>query len=162
MLTCPMCKKPVRGLLKECPSCRADLGLLVDYVENLDHGLERAAALVRECQLGPAVWAYLEVLEVDPDNPEARRQVGQVVTAVRQFDRAAPQRRWLERLRRQERLRRWLTTVGGDLPEEAPGQAWQTLRSIIGAALLLALGFVGGYLAARTGPAPEPSVISTP
>src|SRR5439155_115336 len=45
-------------------------------------------------ELGQAVWAYLEVLEVDPDNAAARRQVGQVATAVRQFDKTAPGRRW--------------------------------------------------------------------
>jgi hypothetical protein len=39
------------------------------------------------------------VLEVDPDNALARRQVGQVATAVRQFDRTAPGRRWLGGMR---------------------------------------------------------------
>jgi hypothetical protein len=34
------------------------------------------------------------VLEIDPDSPIARRQVGQVVAAVRQFDEHAPGRRW--------------------------------------------------------------------
>ena len=34
------------------------------------------------------------MLEVDPDNPEARKQIGQVVTAVRQFDTTIPGRRW--------------------------------------------------------------------
>ena len=41
-------------------------------------------------ELGDAVWKYLEVLEVDPDNAVARRQVGRVATAVRQFDEKAP------------------------------------------------------------------------
>jgi hypothetical protein len=53
------------------------------------------------------VWAYLSVLEVDPDNPEAGRQVGQVAAAVRHFDRTNPGRRWLNRLRRARRFRRW-------------------------------------------------------
>ena len=44
------------------------------------------------------MWAYLEVLEVDPDNAAARRQVGQVATAVRQFDFTAPGRRWAQGL----------------------------------------------------------------
>src|SRR5262249_41920797 len=82
MLTCPMCKKKLRGLEKECVNCKTDVSLLVDYVENLQEGLVRAEALTKAGELGEAVWAYLEVLEVDPDNTTAKRQVGQVVTAV--------------------------------------------------------------------------------
>ena len=41
------------------------------------------------------------MLEVDPDNTTARRQVGKVVTAVRQFDRTAPGRRWMTGLQKQ-------------------------------------------------------------
>jgi hypothetical protein len=77
----------------------ADLGLLLDYVGHLDEGLRRADNLTRAGELSQAVHAYLEVLEVDPDNPVARRQVGQVATAVRQFDNSAPGRRWLNRMR---------------------------------------------------------------
>jgi hypothetical protein len=72
----------------------ADLELLVDYVAGLHSGLERAERHTKEGELGLAVWSYLEVLEVDPDNSAARRQVGQVATAVRQFDRVAQGRRW--------------------------------------------------------------------
>ena len=93
MLQCPQCVKPLRELTRRCPSCQADLDLLVDYVSHLQGGLERAENLVRAGELGPAVWAYLEVLEVDPDNQKARRQISQVVTAVRQFDGASPGRR---------------------------------------------------------------------
>src|SRR5258707_5165271 len=106
--SCPVCKKRLNGLEKECSKCRADVSLLVDYVENLQEGLVRANALAKQGELGEAVWAYLEVLEVDPENAAARRQVGQVVAAVRQFDRAAPGRRWLEKLRKREQFRRWL------------------------------------------------------
>src|SRR5438270_8554773 len=105
MLTCPMCKKAVEGLVSHCPRCATDLTLLVDYVAHRQEGLARAEALTRDGKLGDAVWAYLEVLEVDPENAAARRQVGQVVTAVRQFDRAAPGRRWLRRRRRQDQFR---------------------------------------------------------
>jgi hypothetical protein len=108
MLTCPMCRKKLRGLEKECGNCRTDVSLLVEYVENLREGLAQAEALTRAGELGEAVWAYLTVLEVDPDNATARRQVGKVVTAVRQFDNTAPGRRWLKRLRKQTRFRRWL------------------------------------------------------
>jgi hypothetical protein len=73
----------------------ADLDLLVDYVSHLEGGLVRADNLTRAGELGQAVWAYMEVLEVDPDNPTARHQVNQVASAVRQFDRTAPGRRWL-------------------------------------------------------------------
>ena len=108
MLTCPMCKKKLRGLERECLNCRTDVSLLVDYVENLREGLAQAEALTRQGELGEAVWAYLTVLEVDPDNATARRQVGKVVTAVRQFDQTAPGRRWLKRLQKQTRFRRWM------------------------------------------------------
>src|SRR5262245_15818550 len=94
MLVCPMCKKGLPDLARQCPRCRTDLTLLVDYVDALQVALARADARARAGELGEAVWAYLEVLEVDPDNPIARRQVSQVVTAVRQFDRATPGRRW--------------------------------------------------------------------
>ena len=82
MLNCPMCKKPLRGEEKECPNCKTDVSLLVAYVANLRQGLSQAEALTRSGDLGEAVWAYLAVLEVDPDNAAARRQVGKVVTAV--------------------------------------------------------------------------------
>src|SRR6516162_3257059 len=71
MLTCPLCKKSVAALERECPSCHADLTLLVEYVVNLAGGLARAEALTRASRLGEAVWAYLEVLETDPDNAVA-------------------------------------------------------------------------------------------
>jgi hypothetical protein len=103
-----MCKKPVADGARECPACRADLSLLVEFVDNLRGGLTRAEEHTRAGRLGDAVWAYLEVLEVDPDHPAARRQVGQVVTAVRQFDRIAPSRRWLKHLGRlKRRAERW-------------------------------------------------------
>ena len=95
MPQCPQCTKPLRELVRRCPSCQADLDLLVDYVSHLQGGLERAENLTRSGELGQAVWAYLEILEVDPDNAAAKRQVSQVVTAVRQFDNTAPGRRWL-------------------------------------------------------------------
>jgi hypothetical protein len=38
------------------------------------------------------------VLEVDPDNASARKQVSQVATAVRQFDHLTPGRRWANNL----------------------------------------------------------------
>ena len=90
MLTCPMCKKKLPGMDKKCANCKTDVSLLVDYVENLRDGLVRAEALTKQGELGDAVWEYLEVLEVDPDNATARRQVGKVATAVRQFDQTAP------------------------------------------------------------------------
>jgi hypothetical protein len=99
---------------KECPNCRTDVSLLVDYVETLQEGLRQAEDLTRQGELGDAVWAYLSVLEVDPDNATARRQVGKVATAVRQFDKTAPGRRWLKRLQKQTRFRRWLANWNND------------------------------------------------
>ena len=66
---------------------------------HLHGGLQRAENLVRAGELGQAIWAYLEVLEVDPDNPTALcKQVSQIVTAVRQFDAVTPGRRWADGL----------------------------------------------------------------
>jgi hypothetical protein len=90
---------------------------LIDYVDHLQDGLTRAESLTRTGELGEAVWAYLGVLEVDPDNATARRQVGQVVTAVRQFDETVPGRRWLRKVRRLARFRAWVHSLGG---EEGP------------------------------------------
>src|ERR1700741_233249 len=114
MPTCPQCNKNLVELTRRCSSCQADLDLLVDYVSHLQGGLERADNLTRAGELAQAVWAYLEVLEVDPDNPTARRQVGQVATAVRQFDQTAPGRRWLTKLHKQKRFRRWMANLGAE------------------------------------------------
>lgn len=86
MPKCPMCSKELAQLARRCPTCKADLDLLVDYSSFLQGGVERAENLTRSGELGEAVWAYLEVLSIDPDNPTARRQVSKVATAVRQFD----------------------------------------------------------------------------
>ncbi len=116
MITCPMCKKKLSTAtpVKECPSCRCDVSLLVDYVQHLREGLVQADAFTRSGELGEAVWAYLEVLEIDPDNATARRQVGKVVTAVRQFDQTAPGRRFLKRIQKQNRFRRWMARANED------------------------------------------------
>src|SRR5437868_1815279 len=99
MPQCPQCGKPLRELVRRCPSCQADLDLLVDYVSHLRGGVNRALDLTRAGELGQAVWAYLEILEIDPDNAAAKKQVAQVATAVRQFDLSAPGRQWLSRSR---------------------------------------------------------------
>jgi hypothetical protein len=158
MLTCPMCKKRLRGLERECGNCRTNVSLLVDYVENLQEGLVRADALTKAGELGEAVWAYLEVLEVDPDNATARRQVGQVATAVRQFDMAAPGRRWLKKLRRQTRFRRWLAHWGedGGAPDWLGQLFWFLV--VLGA---LVIGFFVGQYSPRPSEVPAPPPAAT-
>jgi hypothetical protein len=154
MLTCPMCKKSVRLSSRECPTCRTDLSLLLDYVDGLEEGLARAEALTRAGELGEAVWAYLAVLEVDPDNGEARRQVGQVAAAVRQFDRIAVGRRWLDKLRRRAHFRRWAKSWGRD----SAGTFWLVCLTVVALLLgALALGWVLGARAAREAPAEPPA-----
>src|SRR5436190_18816662 len=86
MPTCPQCTKPLRELSRRCPSCQADLDLLVDFVSHLKGGLQRAENLTRAGELGQAIWAYLEVLDTEPDNGPARRQIAQVATAGSRFD----------------------------------------------------------------------------
>jgi hypothetical protein len=144
MLLCPMCKKGLDGLVRECPRCRTDLSLLVDHVDHLQGGLARADALTRQGKLGEAVWAYLEVLEVDPDNPIARLQVGRVATAVRQFDRASPGRRWLARLQRRAKIRNWLVTGWRD-------GTWLVVALLVVTAL--AVGFQIGQVVGSGPPA---------
>jgi len=100
MPQCPQCNKPLRELVRNCPSCKADLDLLVDYVSHLQGGVERAQELTKAGELGQAVWAYLAILEVDPDNTAAKKQVAQVAAAVRQFDTTAPGRAWLSQGRK--------------------------------------------------------------
>jgi hypothetical protein len=146
MLTCPMCKKKLRGLEKECLNCKADVSLLVDYVENLREGLVKAEGYTRAGKLGEAVWAYLAVLEVDPDNATARKQVGSVATAVRQFDETAPGRRWLTKLHKQKRFKRWMASWN----ESGEAGGWLSA----GLTFLLVLGalFVGYVIGAQTMP----------
>jgi hypothetical protein len=161
MLTCPMCKKRLRGLERQCYSCKADVSLLVNYVENLQEGLARAEAATKAGDLGDAVWAYLDVLEVDPDNTTARRQVGKVATAVRQFDETAPGRRWLTKLHKQHRWKRWLANAEetGSLTSMIGGAFWFMLVLVA-----LIIGYVMGAQTPRSAPTSElpPTSTATP
>lgn len=155
MLTCPMCKKRLRGLEKECPNCRTDVSLLVDYVDNLREGLERAEAFTRAGELGEAVWEYLAVLEIDPDNAPARRQVGKVATAVRQFDNTAPGRRWFKRIRKQTRFRRWAAQL-----QEGEANGW--LSGLFWFLLVFGVLLIGYYLGVRASQTPSSPETSPP
>jgi hypothetical protein len=151
-----MCKKKLRGLEKECQNCRTDVSLLVHYVEDLRDGLSRAEALTRAGELGEAVWAYLAVLEVDPDNTTARRQVGQVATAVRQFDQTAPGRRWRKKLQKQTRFRRWFANWDTD------GDTTSSLLSSLLWGVLVFGALMIGYVIGVRSTAPQPSDNATP
>jgi hypothetical protein len=97
---------------RQCRKCQTDLTLLSDYTSHLRTGLSQAEAATRAGELGEAVWAYLAVLEVDPDNSTARRQVGRVVTAVRQFDaRSTPDRVWARKVHKEGRFRRFMASM---------------------------------------------------
>ncbi|HEX5270116.1 MAG TPA: hypothetical protein VFW33_06515, partial [Gemmataceae bacterium] len=96
------------------------------------------------------------VLEVDPDNAEARRQVGQVAAAVRQFDRIAVGRRMLDKLRRRAHFRRWADSWG----HRGPGNLWVVLA--LGAVLVLAALAVGWVLGARAALGPPPAAAPAP
>jgi hypothetical protein len=157
MLTCPMCKKGVREDNRECPTCRTDLGLLVDYLSDLDGTLDKADDLTRRGELGQAVWAYLEVLEVDPDNPEAKRQIGQVATAVRQFDEVSEGRRWAHRIRKQAKIRK----LKEDIIDVTP-RGWAILAGgLILMGVMLLVGFGWGFQAAMSAPS-TPTAPETP
>jgi hypothetical protein len=162
MPTCPnpTCQKEMPRLAPVCPHCRADLSLLVDVDRHVHGGLERAADLTRSGALGEAVWAYLEVLEVDPDNPTARQQVGQVVTAVRQFDRADPGRRWLRQLQKQARQRR--TMVAWEKSIRGVRATWWVIAGmVLVAAAALVTGYWLGFQEGRLQP-PGPALPSGP
>jgi hypothetical protein len=154
MLICPMCKKALAEWTSECPRCRTDVSILVDYVSHLRDGLVRADRLTREGDLAEAVWAYLEVLEVDPDNVIARGQVNRVAAAVRQFDRVAIGRRWLDRLRRQARFRRWLSAW----QNQSEGASWW--NSVVVGLLVLAVFLFGYWMGQRD--VPEKTGPNTP
>src|ERR1700730_11185523 len=161
MLTCPMCKTKQPGLDKKCVNCKTDVSLLVDYVENLRDGLKRAERLTKQGLLGDAVWEYLEVLEVDPDNATARKQVGKVATAVRQFDQTAPGRRWQKKLQRQTAFRRWLANWNSD----GEGGGWLSglFWFVIVLCALIFGYFIGQYVAAHpTPPAAAPPAVTVP
>ncbi|MSU78216.1 MAG: hypothetical protein EXS16_08975 [Gemmataceae bacterium] len=130
MPNCPQCTKPLRQFTRKCPSCQADLELLVDYVSHVQGGLNRAENLTRAGELGQAIWAYLELLEIDPDNAQARKQISQIVTAVRQFDKVIPSRRWANGL--------------PPVPDASPRPWWHW--AIFVGAILTAFGI--GYLIA--------------
>src|SRR3954465_3844698 len=125
MLKCPMCRDLLPDDMRKCRKCQTDLSLLSDYVSHLREGLTQAETRTRAGELGEAVWAYLAVLEVDPDNATARRQVGKVVTAARQFDSTAPRRRWLRALHKESRWARWL--AARQEGEGAPLVGWALL-----------------------------------
>jgi hypothetical protein len=145
-----MCRKALSRLEKECPSCRSDLSLLLHYTGDLGGGLERAEEKTRAGKLGEAVWEYLQVLEVDPDNPVARQQVGLVVTAVRQFDREAPGRRWLAKSRRRERFRRWFDGAFSN------GESLRWLTIVVLTALVVISLLAGIWLGAAFSSNPPP------
>jgi hypothetical protein len=143
MPKCPQCNKQLREMTRRCPSCQADLDLLFDYVGQLQGSLQRAENLTKAGELGQAVWAYLEVLEVDPDNSTARKQVSQIATAVRQFDLVMPGPRWARGL--------------DPFPPRQPA-GWDWIRwSLVGGALLLAfiLGFAIAHIEWPTGNSEE-------
>ena len=152
MLTCPMCKKKLPGMDKKCGNCKTDVSLLVNYVENLRDGLKRAEILTKQGALGDAVWEYLEVLEVDPDNAAARKQVGKVATAVRQFDQTAPGRRWQKKMQRQNAFRRMFANWGGD--GESAGWANIFWPIVVICAMVVAY-FIGNWVALHSVPAPS-------
>jgi hypothetical protein len=80
---CPVCRTEFRGGEITCSLCRADLGLLSHFMNDVRTQLDRADQLRQDGQLAPAVQAYLDVLEVDPANAEARAALGPILRAVR-------------------------------------------------------------------------------
>lgn len=78
-----MCQREVEPGTAACPGCRADLTLLSGLAGDVRNRLNRADQLRQDGQLAPAVQAYLEVLDLDPGNAEARAALGPVLRALR-------------------------------------------------------------------------------
>jgi hypothetical protein len=129
MVNCPnpSCRKPLPALSRTCSYCQADLGLLVDYVDRLQGAVGRAQELTRAGRLAEAVWAYLEILEVDPANVAARSQVSQVAAAVRSFDQASAGRKL------------------HDPDLDLPANNFISWFPFLGILLLVLLAFIAGY-----------------
>jgi uncharacterized protein YbaR (Trm112 family) len=83
MLTCPLCKTELAVTAPRCPRCQTDITLLADFVTDLKTLLDKADTHRRAGEIAPAVQAYLDVLEVDPANAEAREALGPVLRAMR-------------------------------------------------------------------------------
>ncbi len=131
-MQCPQCQTILSAPARRCPKCQADLDLLADLADRLRIGLDKADSHLRDGNLHGAMWSYLHVLETDPDNPLARRQVAQVVTAVRQFDLSTPERR----------------KAAGLPPEVTKGALWRrTILGVVVGALLFTGTFSMGFLA---------------
>jgi hypothetical protein len=152
MIKCPMCRELLADDARKCKKCQTDLALLADYVTHLRDGLSQAEVLTKQGELGDAVWAYLSVLEVDPDNATARRQVGKVATAVRQFDQTAPGRRWLKSIRKETRWQRFRANrLEGD-----GGSAWGWVFMFLLYFGSVVVAYYYGYQAAKSPPEKEP------
>lgn len=82
MIACPVCKSDLPETARTCPRCRADVSLLTSFVTDVRQLLDRADAHRRAGDLAPAVEAYLDVLQVDPLNAEARAVLGPVLRAL--------------------------------------------------------------------------------
>src|SRR6516162_7620657 len=87
MLTCPLCKTEVPDQAPRCPRCQTDLSLLANFVTDLKTLLETADAHRRAGELAAAVETYLDVLDVDPANAEARAALGPVLRGIRAAER---------------------------------------------------------------------------
>src|SRR5262249_61923042 len=81
-----------------------------------------------------AIGTCVQVLEGARDTAVAARQVGMVAPAVRQFDRVAPSRRWLRKVRDE-----------AGLPvEEDADRSWLKITALV--VLTAAVAFVLGCL----------------
>ncbi len=92
MLTCPLCKKAVAIPARTCPRCQADLSLLTELMADVQKLVARAEGHRKAGELAASVQAYLEVLEVDPTNADARAALGPVLLAVQTAHRVANSR----------------------------------------------------------------------
>ncbi len=82
-MRCPQCKTELTARPAQCPRCKADLSLLADLIGQVESLRARATQAKSAGQIGPAIEAYLQMLEIDPTDAEAKEAVGQSVRAIR-------------------------------------------------------------------------------
>ena len=80
---CPQCKIELTGRPSQCPRCRTDLSLLADLMSEVEILRTKAHDAKSSGKIGPAIEAYLQMLEIDPTDAEAREAVGESVRAIR-------------------------------------------------------------------------------
>ena len=77
--TCPMCKKPLRGVERQCANCKTDVSLLVDYVLTITTSVASGADQI--FSFLPAHWAAHK-LTIEFDRAGEKKVVDSFIVRV--------------------------------------------------------------------------------